>query len=167
LDFSVVRLFYSLFFTKNSATCQDQFTRFNGAFVENNGKTLVVYGDPNKEINKAEMVLSLISAATWSWAGRDLVQKGLLPLRPQHKKLISPREHSIWSEFGRKRFHDYSNQTTKPESYQYGCTVLYGGGDIVKWRDIDFRVLNTPGYTRDPLLISPISITNDLPFQES
>ena len=29
----------------------------NGVFIERNGKTLVVYGDPNDEVKKADMVL--------------------------------------------------------------------------------------------------------------
>ena len=35
----------------------------NGVFIERNGKTLVVYGDPDHEVKKADMVCSRTSGA--------------------------------------------------------------------------------------------------------
>jgi len=120
----------------------------NGAFIESNGKMLVVYGDPKEEINKAEMVLFTDFRRDVVWAGRDLVKKGALAIAPAAQKAYFTRGDSIWSEFGRKRFHDYSNQTTKTGIVPLRVHRFVQGGDIVKWQDIDFRVLNTPGYTR-------------------
>src|SRR5260221_7587625 len=120
----------------------------NGAFIESNGKKLVVYGDAKEEINKAEMVLFTDFRRDVVWAGRDLVQKGALAIAPAAQKAYFTRGDSIWSEFGRKRFHDYSNQTTKTGIIPIRVHRFVRGGYIVKWREIFFLVFNTPGFTR-------------------
>ena len=120
----------------------------NGVFIEKNGKTLVVYGDPKEEINKAEMVLFTHFRRDVIWAGRNLVQKGALAVVPTAQKSYFTKGDSIWSNFRTKRFHDYSNQTTKVGIAPVKVHRFVQGGEIVKWQDIDFTVLNTPGYTR-------------------
>src|SRR5882724_781825 len=84
----------------------------NGAFVENNGKTLVMYGDPKEEINKPEMVLFTDFRRDVVWAGRDLVKKGALAIAPAAQKAYFTRGDSIWSQFALTQFHERSNHTT-------------------------------------------------------
>jgi len=119
----------------------------NGAFIESNGKKLVVYGDPKKEIRKAEMVLFTDFRRDVVWAGRDLVKKGALAIVPAAQKAYFTRGDSIWSQFALTQFHERSNHTTKVGILPLRVHRFVQGGDIVKWQGIDFRVLDTPGYT--------------------
>ena len=46
------------------------------------------------------------------------------------------------------RYHDYYCQTTKFAFLPLKADRYVKGGDDIKWQGIDFRVLDTPGYTR-------------------
>lgn len=120
----------------------------NGVIIERNGKNLIVYGDPKSEINKAEMVLFTHFRRDIIWAGRNLVQKGSLAVVPASEKAYFTRGDSIWTEFGLKRFHDYNSQTTKIGKVPIKVHRFVKGGEILKWQDLDIKVLNTPGFTR-------------------
>lgn len=120
----------------------------NGVYIEKNGRKLVVYGDPTDEIKKADMVLFTHSRRDVVWAGRNLVQKGSLAIVPAEEKSHFTRGDSIWTKFALTRFHDYDNQTTKIGILPLKVYRFVQGGEILKWEDIDIKVLNTPGYTR-------------------
>jgi len=109
---------------------------------------LVVYGDPKDEIKKAEMVLFTHFRRDVIWAGRNLVQKGSLAVAPAKEKAYFTMGDSIWRSFVKTRFHDYDNQTTKIGILPLKVNRFVQGGEILKWQDIDIKVLNTPGYTR-------------------
>ena len=120
----------------------------NGIFIEKNGVNLVVYGDPKDEIKQAEMVLFTHFRRDVVWAGRNLVQKGSLAVVPAKEKAYFTKGDSIWTNFVKTRFHDYSNQTTKIGILPLKVYRFVQGGEILKWQDIDIKILNTPGYTR-------------------
>ena len=119
----------------------------NGVFVEKNGKTLVVYGDPNSKLNKADMVLFTHFRRDVIWAGRKLA-KGSNAVAPASEKAYFTGGDSIWRQFNKTRFHDYNNQTTKIGFSPVNVNRFVRGGETVKWQDIVFKVLDTPGYTR-------------------
>ena len=120
----------------------------NGIFVERNGKTLAVYGDPANEIKKADMVLFTHFRRDIVWAGRTLVEEGSLAIVPAKEKPYFVKGDSIWSNFTKARFHDYANQTTKIGISPLQVHRFVKGGEVITWQDIDFKVLGTPGYTR-------------------
>lgn len=120
----------------------------NGVFIERNGKTMVVYGDPKKEIKKSEMVLFTHFRRDVIWAGRELVKGGSNALVPSAEKSLFTSGDSIWTKFATTRFHDYNSQTTKIGILPLKVHRFVQGGEILKWQDIDIKVLNTPGYTR-------------------
>ncbi len=120
----------------------------NGVFLEKNGKTLVVYGDPEDEIKKADIVLFTHFRRDVIWAGRKLVQKGSGAIVPAGEKPYFTMGDSIWANFSFTRFHDYDCQTTKVGIFPLKVNRFVKGGEIMKWQDIDIKVLNTPGYTR-------------------
>jgi glyoxylase-like metal-dependent hydrolase (beta-lactamase superfamily II) len=82
------------------------------------------------------------------WAGRNLVAKGTPAIVPISEKAYFTRGDSIWKQFNRTRFHDFNNQTTKIGFSPVNTTRFVSGGETVNWQGIDFKVLNTPGYTR-------------------
>jgi glyoxylase-like metal-dependent hydrolase (beta-lactamase superfamily II) len=120
----------------------------NGVFIEKNGKNLVVYGDPKNEIRNAEMLLFTHFRRDVVWAGQNLIQHGSLAVAPAGEKSYFTRGDSIWAKFALTRFHDYYNQTTKIGILPFKVHRFVQGGEIMKWQDIDFKVLSTPGYTR-------------------
>ncbi|MEO5601636.1 MAG: MBL fold metallo-hydrolase, partial [Cyclobacteriaceae bacterium] len=77
-----------------------------------------------------------------------LVQKGSLAVAPAEERSYFTRGDSIWTKFTQTRFHDYDNQTTKIGILPLNVYRFVQGGEILKWQDIDIKVLNTPGYTR-------------------
>jgi len=120
----------------------------NGVIIEKNGNKLVVYGDPDDEIKKADMVLFTHFRRDVIWAGRNLVDRGALAVVPNDEKAYFIRGDSIWTNFALKRFHNYSCQTTKIGISPLEVSRFVNGGDTLKWQGIDFKVLKTPGYTR-------------------
>ena len=120
----------------------------NGVFIERNGKTLVVYGDPNYEIKKADMVLFTHFRRDVIGAGRDLVAKGAAAVAPAAQREYFTKGDSIWSDIARKQFREHSNRTTKIAALPINVNRFIKGGETVQWQDLKIAVLNTTGYTR-------------------
>ena len=120
----------------------------NGVFIKMNGENLVVYGDPKDEIRKAEMVLFTHFRRDVIWAGRNLVKNGALAVVPAGERAYFIRGDSIWTKFISARFHDTKSQTTKIAISPLKVYHFAEGEEILKWQDLDIKVLNTPGYTR-------------------
>lgn len=120
----------------------------NGVFIEREGKVLVIYGDPDKQLEKADKVLFTHSRRDLVWAGRWLVDAGAEAMVPQKELDRFTKVDEFWSDFVQKRFHDYNQQTTKilTEPLKVGRTVQ--GGDVIEWKGLSIQVLDTPGYTR-------------------
>lgn len=120
----------------------------NGVFVEKNGRTLVIYGDPGGHMQEADMVLFTHSRRDVAWAGRKLVENGAVSVVPDGEADTFSKVGDFWSSLVRKVFHDYAQQTTKilTEPIRVGRKVK--DGDVVLWQDIPIRVVETPGYTR-------------------
>ncbi len=120
----------------------------NGVFIERDGQFLVIYGDPDKQLEKAEKVLFTHSRRDVVWAGRRLVENGAESVVPQAEVDEFAKVDDFWSAFVEKRFHDYSQQTTKILTQPLSAGRAVAGGDTVEWKDISIQVLDTPGYTR-------------------
>jgi len=120
----------------------------NGIIIERNGRTLAVYGDPGNEIKKADVVLFTHFRRDVVWAGRTLVERGSHAIVPAKEKSYFVKGDSIWSNFSKARFHDYTNQTTKIGISPLHVDRFVKGDEVITWQDIDFKVLSTPGYTR-------------------
>jgi glyoxylase-like metal-dependent hydrolase (beta-lactamase superfamily II) len=142
------------------SVCQDT---VNGVFIEDTGRTLVIYGDPAGYLSagrltaeKADMVLFTHSRRDVVWAGRKLVEGGAESIVPRAEADNFTKVNDFWLSFVNRRFHDSEQQTTKilTEPLKVGRAV--GGGEQISWqacperaeRDTSIRVLDTPGYTR-------------------
>jgi glyoxylase-like metal-dependent hydrolase (beta-lactamase superfamily II) len=120
----------------------------NGVFIEKNGKTLVIYGDPAKRLKKADMILFTHSRRDVVWAGSDLVENGaesIVPLREADK---FSKVDDFWKSFATRRFHDYEQQGTKILTKPLKADKQVKDGDILNWQDLKIKVIDTPGYTR-------------------
>lgn len=120
----------------------------NGVFVEKDGRTLVVYGDPAGCLTEADQVLFTHSRRDVVWAGRKLVEHGAEAVVPAGETDRFTKVDEFWSAFVDKRYHDYQQQTTKILTEPLNISRTVRGGDVIDWRDISLWVLDTPGYTR-------------------
>jgi len=120
----------------------------NGVFIERNGKTLVVYGDPNDEIKKADMVLFTHFRRDVIGAGRTLVAKGATAVAPVDQREYFGKGDSIWVEIARKQFREHTNRTTKIAMLPINVNFFVKGGETLQWQDLKIKVVNTTGYTR-------------------
>lgn len=120
----------------------------NGVIIDRKGGTLVIYGDPQDEIKRADMILFTHFRRDVIWAGQNLVQKGSYVVVPAEEKAYFIHGDSILTKFAEARFHDYNCQTTKFWNFPIKADRFVKGGEILKWQDINIKVLSTPGYTR-------------------
>lgn len=120
----------------------------NGGIIRRGGKTLVVYGDPRANVSSADMVLFTHHRRDVVWAGRALVDGGATPVVPEAEIAHFTGVETFWSEFETKRFQDSAQQTTKILTRSIREPRTVSGGDVLEWEGLEFRVLDTPGYTR-------------------
>ncbi len=120
----------------------------NGAEVKRNGLTLVVYGDPDNKVRKADLVLFTHFRRDVIWAGRNLIESGSHAVVPYKEMIYFTGCDSIWNKAIKTRFHDYYCQTSKIAFKTLEVYRAVKGGEILTWQDIDIKVLETPGYTR-------------------
>ena len=125
--------------------CQDA---VNGVFIEKDGGTLVVYGDPAKRLQKADMVLFTHSRRDVVWAGVELVEKGAESIVPLQEADNFLKVGEFWTSFATRRFHDYEQQGTKILTAPLRVDRKVNGGESFSWKDLTVSVVNTPGYTR-------------------
>ena len=120
----------------------------NGAFIEREGKSLAIYGDPSGKEPAPEMVLLTHARRDVTWAARGLAQPGAKVVAPVKEAEFLYNPEKSWIEFREKRFHDYSQQSTKIPVEPIPVNRMVKGGDTIAWADLSIRVLDTPGYTR-------------------
>lgn len=120
----------------------------NGVCIERDGHRLVVYGDPNGCRQSADMVLFTHARREVSWAGRSLVENDAESVVPAAEAESFLKAEEFWTQLWEKRHHDYAQQSTRVPTapLEVGRTVR--GGDVLSWRNLTVRVLDTPGYTR-------------------
>ncbi|MHC4434796.1 MAG: MBL fold metallo-hydrolase, partial [Planctomycetota bacterium] len=131
--------------TPHVSLCRDS---VNGVFIESQDHILVIYGDPAGMLERAEKVLFTDSRRDLVWAGRKLVEDGAESVVPVGQADRFAKVDDFWSAFVKNRYHDYAQQTTKilTEPLKVGRTAR--GGDVIEWRNLSVRVLETPGYSR-------------------
>lgn len=120
----------------------------NGVFIEKDGQTLVVYGDPAKSLQKADMVLFTHSRRDVVWAGVELVEKGAESVVPLQEADNFQKADEFWASFATRRFHDYEQQGTKILTTPLRVDRKVSGGESFNWQDLTVSAVDTPGYTR-------------------
>lgn len=120
----------------------------NGVFIEKNGRTLVVYGDPSGSLKKADKVLFTHSRRDVVCTGRKLVENGAESVVPANEANKFTRVDDFWSSFVKGRFNDYHQQTTKILTKPLKVNRTVSEADTIDWQDLTTTVIDTPGYTR-------------------
>jgi glyoxylase-like metal-dependent hydrolase (beta-lactamase superfamily II) len=120
----------------------------NGVFINKDGRTLVVYGDPGGNLKKADKVLFTHNRRDVAWSARYLVDNGAESIVPANEADSFSKADEFWASFVKARFHDYHQQTTKIPTKSLRVNRKVSEGDVVNWQDLEIKVLDTPGYTR-------------------
>lgn len=121
----------------------------NGVLINQNGKTLAVYGDPRDLPATPEKVLFTHFRRDVVWAGRSFVQRGAEAYVPLGEKEYFTDTGAYWQRQFTARFHDYEQQTRKIPVESFKTVKTVKGGDILDWQGLKIQVLDTPGYTRN------------------
>jgi glyoxylase-like metal-dependent hydrolase (beta-lactamase superfamily II) len=120
----------------------------NGVFIRQNGKTLVVYGDPSGNLKEADKVLFTHNRRDVVWTGRELVENGAESVVPANEADSFSKAEDFWRAFIKARFGDYHQQTTKIPIEPLRVDHKVNGGDAFNWQNLSVKGLDTPGYTR-------------------
>lgn len=120
----------------------------NGVTIEKDGGKLIIYGDPSGSLKRSEMILFTDYRRDIVWAGGELVKNGSYSVAPLEEKRYFVSSDSLWKVYDKARFHDYYCQSTKFPVKPVRADRYVRGGQTVSWHGIEFKVLNTPGYTR-------------------
>ncbi|MBD3266150.1 MBL fold metallo-hydrolase, partial [bacterium] len=119
----------------------------NGVQINQNGKTLLIYGDPREEANPTDMVLFTHFRRDAVWAGRDEVEAGARAWIPAAEKQYFTACEAFWDTYPQKRFRDLSMRTSKVPVASLANIQSVTGGDRIEWEGMKIGVVSTPGYT--------------------
>jgi len=120
----------------------------NGVRIRKHGKEIAVYGDPRAEAPPAEMVLFTHHRRDVVWAGRRLVENGARSVVPAGEAELFSNPAAFWRRFAKLRLQDTECQSTKVCFEPMRVDQAVKEGDTVSWEGLEFRVLDTPGFTR-------------------
>ncbi|NLH74965.1 MAG: MBL fold metallo-hydrolase [Verrucomicrobia bacterium] len=120
----------------------------NGVLVERQGKALAIYGLPTNSARTVDMVLLTHARRDVVWAAEELSKAGAESIVPSAEVSLLTNPNATWDALRTKRFHDYSQQSTKLPIQQFQKVRGVTDGDVVRWQDCAIRVIATPGYTR-------------------
>ena len=85
----------------------------NGALLTREGKTLAIYGEPSGRQPSADMVLLTEARRDAAWGARALALRGAKVVAPASEAELLEQPEKFWAELRERRFHDYSQQSTK------------------------------------------------------
>lgn len=117
----------------------------NGAVIERNGKMLAVYGDPSNKLEAADTLLLVEARRDVVWVAQELARRGAKVIAPEREAELLNEPGKFWAEFREKRFHDYSQRSSKVPVEPIPVSRAVKGGEVIQWEDISIRVIDTPG----------------------
>jgi glyoxylase-like metal-dependent hydrolase (beta-lactamase superfamily II) len=122
---------------------------------------LCIYGLPVDSDIKADLLLLTHCRRDLLWAAKQLIEKGTVTYASAEDYKYFTKIDSFWIDFIHTRFGDYEQQTTKYPVTSLAVDRKLKDGDVIKWQELEFRVINTPGYTR-----GAISYVSDIDDQK-
>ena len=120
----------------------------NGVVLEHEGERLAVYGAPNGEELRVDQMLLTHHRRDVIWAARQAITGQTAVVAPEAERHLIEQPNEFWNAFTKGRFHDYNQQSTKILGQPLTVSRWVKEGDVVVWQEIEFRVVDTPGYTR-------------------
>lgn len=120
----------------------------NSVLITQDGNRMAVYGPPSADAAGIEQLLLTHHRRDVLTAAREMATDELAIVAPLREQYWFEQPHDFWKTFVTSRFHDYAQYTTKILAAPLPVDRWVKEGDVVRWRNIEFQVLETPGYTR-------------------
>lgn len=120
----------------------------NRVVLERDGKCLAIYGAPQDDESKVEQLLLTHHRRDALRPASEAAARDIPILAPENERASIENPGEFWSRFRQARFHDYEQQSTKILAHPLPVSRWVKEGDVADWRGVQFRVLDTPGYTR-------------------
>jgi glyoxylase-like metal-dependent hydrolase (beta-lactamase superfamily II) len=119
----------------------------NQVVIKQGGSNLAVYQASDGSDASAERLLLTHHRRDVTSAAHSVTPATKI-IGPQSERALIEEPQAFWDAFTTARFHDYAQQSTKILSEPLSVARWVKEGDVIRWKGIEFRVLNTPGYTR-------------------
>ena len=113
----------------------------NSAILEAGGRKLAVY---NAGTNEVEQLLLTHHRRDVTEINRGTGAKVIAP-KAEQALLQNPKR--FWTDFTKKRFHDYAQQSTKIVPEPMPADQWVSDTEKLEWNGFEFDVIATPGYT--------------------
>jgi glyoxylase-like metal-dependent hydrolase (beta-lactamase superfamily II) len=119
----------------------------NGALIKSGDNNLVIYGDPENAIEKADMVLYTHAQRDVAWVGRNLVENGAKAVVPKNEVVYFTNPDSVWISILEHQALDYREKTSRVPTSALPIYKTVKGGDVINWQGIPIKVIDGRGYT--------------------
>lgn len=118
----------------------------NRVLIKSDNSSAAIYGAPKGQ--NVETLLLTHHRRDLIVAAESAIDAGAVIVAPLAERALIERPKEFWAEFRTARFHDYAQQSTKVLATPVNVSTWVSDGQILRWNDIDFDVIDTPGYTR-------------------
>lgn len=120
----------------------------NGVLLDADGHRLAIYGWNADDATNIEQVLLTHGRRDVVWRAKPLIDAGTKVIAPNRERYILEQPAEFWKEFDTGRFHDYGQQSTNVLPAAIPVDRWVNDGDVVEWQGLEFRAVETPGFTR-------------------
>lgn len=125
----------------------------NSVVLRDGDHKLVIYGDDGQAGQAAASAKTELLLLTH---GRREVLRKVVPLSSAGVPIVAPAREKFaiemadefWKTFPQTRFHDYAQQSIRIPVKALPVSRWVSDGDVVEWRGLQLKCLETPGYTR-------------------
>lgn len=120
----------------------------NSVLIESGDHCLAIYGGHAAESKTIDQVFLPHSRRDLTCSAVPLFDGGVKVTAPERERYFLESPQEFWEGFRAARFHDYAQQTTKISATAIPVDRWVKDGDVISWRNLSFKVIETPGYTR-------------------
>jgi glyoxylase-like metal-dependent hydrolase (beta-lactamase superfamily II) len=118
----------------------------NQVLVKQGNRRLAIYGAPRPNDVPEQLLLTHHRRDAISRVGQ--LEGNTKLVAPETERDLIEKPNEFWDAFTTSRFHDYAQQSTKILGEPLAISRWVNEGDVIRWQDVEFHVLETPGYTR-------------------
>ena len=125
-------------------SCSVNQRSLNGVLIQRNGESIAVYHGPKI----ANTLLLTHHRRDVTAPVLENIDKAITVVAPAAEEELFSKTREHWKAFWKKRFHYYTQQSTKILAEPIMVSRWVNNKDDVAWQDLMFKVLATPGFTR-------------------
>ena len=141
LSFSLALSAWAAQFTRS---CAVNLGPVNEALIWRDGKSMAIYHGPKT----ADTLLLTHHRRDVTAAALGNIGKATAVIASTAEEELFSKTREHWEAFWKKRFHYYTQQSTKILVKPVKVSRGVKDGDVIAWQDLKIKVLATPGFTR-------------------